>query len=100
MADIDIHELLWESINESHIWERHQLTKDLVEEACYSIPQYIKVVSIYSNRYIVIAPLQNKKLLAIVLAPQGEGKHYPISARVASKKERREYRKWKAERKL
>src|SRR2546430_9872997 len=98
MADIDIRELLWDTVNESYIWERHQLTKDLVEEACYGDSQYIKVVSTYNNRYLVIAPLQNKRLLAIVLAPQSGGRHYPVSARIASKKERREYREWKAER--
>jgi hypothetical protein len=31
MTDIDIRKLLWDNVNEAHIWERHQLTKDLVE---------------------------------------------------------------------
>ncbi len=34
MADIDIGELVWDSINEAHIRERHQLTRELVEDAC------------------------------------------------------------------
>lgn len=100
MTDIDIHKLLWDNVNKAHIWERHQLTKDLVEEACYGDPQYIKAAETYNNRYLVIAPLQDNRLLAIVLAPQGEGKHYPVSARIASKKERREYHQWKAEKEL
>lgn len=96
MADIDIRELLWNDVNEAHIWERHQLTRELVEEACYGDPQDIKVRDTYHNRLLVLAPLQNKKLLAIVLAPFSKGKYYPVSARMASKKERSEYQEWKA----
>jgi uncharacterized DUF497 family protein len=100
MTDIDIHELVWDSINEAHIWEHHHLTRELVEDACYGDPQYIKVMETYNNRYLVIAPLPNKRLLAIVLAPVGEGKHYPVSARIASKKERHMYQEWKARKEL
>lgn len=100
MADIDIRELLWDDINEAHIWERHQLSKDLIEEACYGDPQYIKVRDTYHNRLFVVAPLQNKRLLTIILAPHSEGRYYPVSAYIASKKERREYREWKAGKEL
>lgn len=54
----------------------------------------------YNNRYLVIAPLSNKRLLAIVLASVGESKYYPVSARIASKKERRMYQEWKARKEL
>jgi uncharacterized DUF497 family protein len=100
MADIDIRELVWDSINEAHIWERHQLTRELVEDACYGDPQYIKAVDTYNNRYLVIAPLPNKRILAVVLAPIGEDKYYPVSARIASKKERSAYQEWKARKEL
>lgn len=100
MADIDICELVWDHVNEAHIWERHQLTRELVEDACYGDPQYIKAVETYNNRYLVITPLPNKRLLAVVLAPLGEGKYYPVSARIASKKERSVYQEWKARKEL
>ena len=100
MADIDIRELVWDSINKAHIWERHQLTRELVEDACYGDPEYIRALETNNNRYLVIAPLPNKRLFAVVLAPIGEGKHYPVSACIASKKERSAYQEWKARKKL
>lgn len=89
MREIEIVELLWDAFNEEHIWERHQLTKEQVVEACYGDPQQIHVEDTYNNRYLITAPLQNRKLLALVLSPLGEGRYYPVSARIASKKERR-----------
>jgi uncharacterized DUF497 family protein len=97
MADIDIRELLWDGINQAHIWKHHQISRELVEEACYGDPQNIKVRATYHNRLLVIAPLQNKKLLTIILSPLAGGRYYPISAHIASIKERRAYREWKVE---
>ena len=35
MKEISILALVWDSINEAHIWERHQLTRAEVEEVAY-----------------------------------------------------------------
>jgi len=32
MKELSILELVWDSFNEAHIWERHQLTRAEVEE--------------------------------------------------------------------
>jgi uncharacterized DUF497 family protein len=100
MENISIRELLWNDMNETHIWERHQLTREIVEEACYGDPRYIKVRDTYHKRLLVLAPLQNKRLLTVILAPLPDDVYYPVSVRIASKKERSEYREWKAEKDL
>lgn len=95
MAEIDIVELVWDSINEAHIWERHLITRTEVEEVCYSHAESLHAESTYGGRYLVVGPKHGGKLYAIVLAPKGRGKFYPVSARRASTKERRKYREWK-----
>ena len=44
----------------------------------------------------VIGPKANRRLIVLILASKGSGKFYPVSARPADRKERREYREWKA----
>lgn len=94
--DVDVQELLWDDWNTAHIWERHQLTKEVVEEACYGDAENLKAEESYGGRYLVIAPKPDGQLLAVVLSPKGAGKYYVVSARIASKKERHEYQAWKA----
>ena len=50
----------------------------------------------YKNRLLVIGPTRSRRMLAIVLAPEGEGVYYTVSARPASRQERRIYQKEKA----
>jgi len=96
MNEINILGLVWDSVNESHIWDRHQLTRAEVEEVVYGPPEYLKVKRTYGGRFFVIGPKVDKHLLVIILAPKGVEKFYPVSARPADRKERREYREWKA----
>ena len=39
MKDLSILGLVWDSFNEVHIWERHQLTRAEVEEVAYGRPE-------------------------------------------------------------
>jgi uncharacterized DUF497 family protein len=96
MNEIRILDLVWDSRNEPHIWERHQITRAEVEEVCYGDAENLHVENTYGGRYLVIGPKRGGKLFAVVLAPKGEGNFYPVSARRASAKERRAYREWKA----
>ena len=50
----------------------------------------------YGDRFLVIGPKADGRLLVLILAPKGSGNYYPVSARPADRKERREYREWKA----
>ena len=96
MKDISILGLVWDSFNEAHIWERHQLTRAEVEEVAYGPPENLYVRHTYGSRFLVIGPNANRRLIVLILAPQGSGKYYPVSARPADRKERRQYREWKA----
>lgn len=96
MADIDIQRLEWDDWNRRHIWDRHQLLPDDVEEVCYGDPANLYVQASYGGRYAVVGPQRGGKLFAVIFAPKGPSTFNPVSARRASTKERRLYRDWKA----
>jgi len=78
--------------------ERHGITPEQVEEACYGDSTLIKVEETYKNRLLLLAPRDNGRLLAVVLVPEGEGVYYPVPARPTNRQERRRYASWRAER--
>jgi uncharacterized DUF497 family protein len=96
MKDLRILGLVWDSFNEVHIWERHQLTRAEVEEVAYGRPENLYARQTYGGRFLVIGPKADRRLLVLILAPKGSGNYYPVSVRTADRKERREYREWKA----
>ena len=96
MKELSILGLVWDSFNESHIWERHQLTRAEVEEVAYGPAENLYARHTYGSRFFVIGPKADRRLMVLILAPKGPGKYYPVSARPADRKERREYREWKA----
>jgi uncharacterized DUF497 family protein len=93
---IEVRELVWDKQNVSHIWERHQLTPEQVEEACHANPEHILVEQTYGSRLRIIAPRLNGKLLVVILAPQGEGSYYVVTAKPPKRQELRRYTEWKA----
>lgn len=97
MKELSILELVWDSFNEAHIWERHQLSRLEVEEVAYGPPEKLFARQTYGGRLLVIGPKADRRLLVLILAPKGSGKYYPVSARPADRKERNEYREWKAD---
>lgn len=96
MKELSIVALVWDTFNEAHIWERHQLTRADVEEVAYGPAENLYARHTYGGRFLVIGPKEGKRLLVLILAPKGSGIYYPVSARPADRKERREYREWKA----
>jgi uncharacterized DUF497 family protein len=92
MKDFSILGLVWDSFNEAHIWERHQLTRAEVEEVAYGSAENLYARHTYGDRFLVIGPKADRRLIVLILAPKGSGKYYPVSARLADRKERREYR--------
>lgn len=97
MAEIDIDLLIWEDWNRTHIWERHQLAQEEVEEVCYGDPERLKVEDTHNNRFRVIRPKHDGKLLVIILAPEGEGRYYVVTAKPPKRQELRRYQQWRAE---
>jgi uncharacterized DUF497 family protein len=96
MKDLRILGLVWDTFNEAHRWERHQLTRAEVEEFAYGPAKNLYARQTYGGRFLVIGPKAVRRLLVLSLAPKGSGNYYPVSARTADRKERREYREWKA----
>ena len=85
---LDIRQLIWDEWNIAHI-ARHDVLPDEVEEVCQS--QHVEHEA-YGGRVMVIGRTQAGRMLSVVLAPYGEGIYYPVTARDASRRERRIYR--------
>ncbi len=96
MIELRIVASVWDDFNEEHIWVRHRLTRAQVEEICFGDANAIHTEATYGGRFLIIAPGRDGKLYAIVLSPVEEDTFYPVSARRASRKERRTYAAWKA----
>lgn len=84
---VSINHLLWDSWNIGHI-VRHSVTPAEVEEVCLST--FIARQS-YAGRILLVGPTYDRRALAIVLEPQGDGIYYVVTARPASRRERRRY---------
>lgn len=82
---IKIKHLLWDDWNVEHI-KKHKVNVNEVEEVCRAIAKSLKT---YKKRLIVLGKTKKGRLLTVVLAPEGGGKYYVVTARNVSKKERR-----------
>ena len=76
--------LVWDEFNKEHI-KKHKLTIQEVENAVQNTATHNQG---YGNRFILIGRSENR-ILAIVLAKQKKGSYYVVTARDASKKERK-----------
>ncbi len=86
-----IRRLLWDAWNVAHI-ARHAVTPEEVEEVCQGRPWTSQT---YKERIRVIGPTRAGRMLTVILAPQADiGVYYTVTARPASRKERRAYREW------
>lgn len=78
-----IRRLTWDPWNVAHV-ARHGVSPDEVEQVCQGTPS---TYTSYMDRLLLIGPTESGRLLAVVLAPEGEGACYVITARPASRKE-------------
>jgi uncharacterized protein len=86
-----VRRLIWDEWNVAHI-ARHEVTPHEVEEVCQG---NLVALQSYKGRIIVIGPTKTGRMIAVVLYSEDEGVYYPITARPASRKERRYYREQK-----
>ena len=84
---IDINKLVWNDWNKNHI-AIHAVTFDEVEEVCKGQPIPSET---YGGRVRLIGATKKGRMLTVILAPKGEGAYYTVTARPASRKERRLY---------
>lgn len=88
---LHVRRLNWDPGNIAHI-ARHGVTVDAVEEVCQGDPVTLQS---YLTRIVLIGPTQSGRMLAVVLEPEGVDVYRPVTARPASRKERRYYQQQK-----
>ena len=86
---IVVRRLVWDPWNVAHI-ARHGVTPDEAEEVCHGAPV---TSTTHHDRLRVIGPTQAGRMLTVILdsEPDQVDVYYPVSARPASRKERRRY---------
>jgi len=84
---VDVRRLIFDDWNVEHI-ARHGVTQEEVEQVCRG--DHI-VQTGYRGRLVLIGATSTSRMLAVVLAQQDEGEFYPVTARPASRKERKQY---------
>ncbi len=83
MPRIIVKELVWDKINLEHI-KKHNVTKEEVEAA----QEIIYHRRTYGGKYLATGR-SGSRLITIILRRKGLGKYYVVTARDASRKERR-----------
>ena len=78
-----VRRLIWDAWNVAHI-ARHEVTPDEVEEVCHSDAVADQG---YKGRIRLVGPTATGRMLAVILAPEGRGVYYTVTARPASRKE-------------
>lgn len=87
-----ISRLIWDNWNILHI-ARHGVTREDIEQVCQ---REFAVRDGKKERFLVIGTNNSEKFIAIVVDPESEeGVYYPVTARIANKKERLIYQQEK-----
>lgn len=79
--------LRWNPNNIAHIW-RHQVRTNEVQEV---VDGDSIVEAGHSERRVFIGPTVVNRMLAVVLEAEGGDVYFPVTARPASREERRRY---------
>ena len=82
-----VRRLSWDAWNVSHI-ARHQVTPEEVEQVCHG--QHVQRQA-YAGRIMLIGTTEAGRILSVVLNPEENDMYYPVTARPASRGERRVY---------
>ena len=84
---VSVQRLRWDTWNIDHI-ARHQVKPNEVAEVCEGKPVFSQT---YKGRIRVIGPTLARRILTVIIAPEGDDSYYAITARPASRQERRLY---------
>lgn len=83
MTRIVVKELIWDKVNLEHI-KKHNVSEEEVEDA----KEIIYHRRTYEGKYLATGR-SGSRLITIILRSKGAGKYYIVTARDASKKERK-----------
>jgi uncharacterized DUF497 family protein len=85
---MDIRDLVWDPGNVAHI-ARHGVTVSEAEDVVYGVHVELQT---YAGRSILIGATSAGRMVAVILEPTDpQGTYYVVTARSASRKERRYY---------
>lgn len=89
--EIEIFEIVWDEINVKHIWDKQKIKQEEVEQAIFNEDRI--ATKLPNGRVLLIGFGINNRLIIVILSPKDTYQRmwYPITARVASKKDRRFY---------
>lgn len=85
MTRIKVKELIWDSYNTEHI-KKHEVSQD---EIIVSIRNASYHRRAHSGRYLSVGR-SGKRIITVILRRQEMSTYYPVTARDANKKERRD----------
>lgn len=86
MTKIKIEQLIWDAFNLEHI-KKHKVTKEEVEE----VVQTVKTHKYVKEGRILLMGRTGKRIVSVIVSKETENRYYPITARDAAKKERRQF---------
>ncbi len=93
---MSIQEIIWPEDRVEHI-SRHNIQPEEVEEVCFSRPLLLRAKSEGKNPvYYVLGQANSGRYLFCVIIQFPDGKGYPVTVRLMTKKEKARYRKWKS----
>ncbi len=88
---IEVIQLIWDEINAEHIWNKHKIGKEEVEQAVANDEAIARLLP--NGRVLMLGLTEKDRLLSLILSPKDTSQKvwYPVTARVASKSERKLY---------
>lgn len=86
-VEIGIAQVVWDEINKQHIWEKHRINQDQVEQAIYDNHRLARILP--NGRIILLGITKKKKVIWVIISPKDAKRTiwYPVTARRANKKE-------------
>jgi uncharacterized DUF497 family protein len=95
---ITFDEFHWDGSNEEHLWERHQVAPEEVEEAFHNRPLGAEAYNhprglLSERRRAIIGETNDGRVLYIVYVIRSR-KIRPLAARDATPQEKRRFRQW------
>lgn len=89
---VRVRELEVSAFVEAHIWAKHRVTLEEVEEVCFSDPLVIRG---RNDSYAVYGQTNGGRYLIVFLYPEGQGVFRLASAREMETREKRRYQREK-----
>jgi uncharacterized DUF497 family protein len=85
-----IREVIVSPRQEEHIWSRHQVVPEEVEEVCFGAPLVLRG---RDRGYAVYGRTEAGRYLAVFLYPRGQGRYSLATAREMTEPDRRRYQR-------